>query len=207
MVQVNLVEFFSLPAFTPFRLKGREIVSRWTYPGERRFRRVCGFSLSLLFRHVILLVVLIQLYRLAEDKKNAPSALTRANSAHIHVRGTTLLRCSLARTAFLGANTPLLCNGSSRWQLLLLTRAPFRHHGSRGSFSLPPTLACTIRQFSAAGRPTYFPRSTPFCCLYEKYTLLCDLSSGNFHQEIKRLDAHLGVQSASYISLPIVCTF
>ena len=111
------------------------------------------------------------LYRLAEDKKNAPSALTRANSAHIHVRGTTLLRCSLARTAFLGANTPLLCNGSSRWQLLLLTRAPFRHHGSRGSFSLPPTLACTIRQFSTAGRPTYFPRSTPFCSLSTKSIL------------------------------------
>src|SRR5438270_2668810 len=44
MGQVGLVEFLSLPAFPPFRLKGREIVAWRAYFGERRFRWVRGFN-------------------------------------------------------------------------------------------------------------------------------------------------------------------
>jgi hypothetical protein len=60
MGQVGLVKFLSLPAFPPFRLKGCEIVAWRAYFGERRFRLMLGFNALPLFRHVILLVVLIQ---------------------------------------------------------------------------------------------------------------------------------------------------
>jgi hypothetical protein len=50
--------------------------------------------------------------------KNAPLALTRANDARTStVRGTTLLRRSLTATTSEGANTPRLCNRSSRRRL------------------------------------------------------------------------------------------
>src|SRR5581483_310335 len=64
-----------------------------------------------------------------------------------HLRGTTLFRRYLATTTSLGANTPALVNGSTRWQLLT-SSGTFHHHGSRGSFRLPLILTCTSRQLS-----------------------------------------------------------
>ena len=175
-MQVNLVQLLLLPPGPPLWLEGREIILRRAalrnrmplgrlarnafpccnlptcFPGVCCASNSAGFSR---FCHKILLVFIGNKETHAEDIKRAPSALQGRKVRTGHFRGTTLFRRCLAAPAFMSANTPEPCNGSTR-RLLLSFLGTFHHHGSRGSFGLALMLACTNRQFSLiAACPTF----------------------------------------------------
>src|ERR1700730_8755686 len=87
----------------------------------------------------------------AEDsnKKSALRPGKGEKCAQAQFRGTTLFRRCLATTAFLGAITPALYNGSSR-RLLLTFPEMFHRRGSQGSFGDISILTRTTRQLSAS---------------------------------------------------------